>query len=278
MSWSTKRFFGFLAGAAIAGSVLVGCAGTSTLPIDNGTPVIPGDGELVQVRGTSNSDVTPQAAPQQVQVTLDDGRVVSASLPSNTSLAAGQPVAVFEDSGNPIIDGLTVESGSAAPGSRSPGDITVYMFGVSDPHDTGVVVTRLGRLSGRICCPDGHFTIFFEGPFAIVRGGNRLDVRNMVFNTWVRNGRAALPTHLHGDLPVNGGSSFPLQLGVDIPNVFSNGFNTLKVTHENGILQQTQRVDASGHVLFHDFVFSDNSRIPAVGLNTVEFSYDDTHP
>jgi hypothetical protein len=277
MSWSTKRFFGFLAGAAIAGSVLVGCAGESTLPIDNGTPVIPGDGELIQIRGTSDNDVAPSAVPQQVQVTLDDGRTVSAALPSQTSLVAGQPVAVFEDQGNPIIDGLTV-SGAAAPGSRAPGALTVYMFGTSQPHDTGVFVNRSGRLSGRVCCPDGHFTIFFEGPFAIVRGGNRLDVRNMVFNTWVRNGRAALPTHLHGDLPVNGGSSFPLALGCDIPPVFADGFDTLKVTHENGILQQTQRVDASGHVLFHDFVFSDNSRIPVVGLNNVEFTYDDTHP
>jgi hypothetical protein len=69
MSWSSKKFFGFLTGAAVAGSVLVGCAGDVTIPIDSGTPVIPVSGGVLQDRATANESRAAQPNPQQVQVT-----------------------------------------------------------------------------------------------------------------------------------------------------------------------------------------------------------------
>jgi hypothetical protein len=279
MSWSTKRIFGILTGAALASAVLVGCAGDATLPIDTGTPVIPATGGVTQNRGTSNNTVAAQPTPQQVQVTREDGTTVTGTLPSNTSLTAGDPVAVFEADA-PLVDGLTVSGVSAAPNQdgSQPGTITIYMVGSSIRHETGLRITRDGRLGGRIICPDGHFQLFLDGPFAIVRGGNRLDIRNFVFDMWVRNGRASLPTRLQGELPVDGGSSFPLRLNFDLPSTFGNGYATLQVIHENGLLRQTRQVDASGFGQFHDIVLGENSMIPRVGVDSVEFDYSDTNP
>jgi hypothetical protein len=275
MSWSTKKYFGFLAGAALAGSVLVGCAGNAELPINTGTPIIPAAGGGVeQAFGTANSDVASQPFPQQVQVTVG-GTTQTASLPSNTPLTAGQSVTVF-GSDTPIFVGLS-NPASAAPGRQGGGNILIYMYGHTDVvHDTGVHITRDGRLSGRVCCPDGHFTVFVPGPMFIARGGNRLDIQEgFDLNFWVRLGIASLPVAMDGELPANGGSTVPLRLFSDLPSVYGGGDARLQVFHANGSLQQTHAVASDGTVEFHDFQMTGASSIPRVGIDSFTFTYDE---
>jgi len=276
MSWSSKKFFGFLTGAAVAGSVLVGCAGDVTIPIDSGTPVIPASGGVLQDRATANESRAAQPNPQQVQVTREsDGAVVSAVLPSETPLTAGEQVALF-GTGQPVLDGMRPTGGSG--GEFGSGEIVIYMLSNSQPHRTGVFLNENGALSDRLICPNGDFRVSVNGPLAIVRGGNRLDIRSFIMQIAVRNGRASVPTSINGELPVNGGSSFPLHLNATFPTQFANGFATLQVTHDNGLLRQTRRIAADGTVQFRDIVFGENSVIPATGVNTVEFIYTDTNP
>jgi len=272
MDWSNKRFFGFLAAAAVASSVLVGCAGDATIA-NAGTPIVPGNGGITYQPGTSNETVAASASPQQVQVKLEDGRVVTGALPSGIPINTGDKIAVFEPD-IPIFEGLTTPGSAPVKQGSDIGGVKVYMVGDSTLHETGIKVKQ-GGLSGRIICPDGHFRVVLQGPFAIVGGGNRLDIQEFAFEIWVRNGKASIPTRVRGELPVNGGSSFPLQLGVDIPTVYAGGKAALTIVHANGTLSKQLTLDSNAHVTFHDFTFQGNSQIPRTGVDLVEFKYTD---
>jgi hypothetical protein len=196
-------------------------------------------------------------------------------LPSETPLTAGEQVALF-GTGQPVLDGMRPTGGSG--GEFGSGEIVIYMLTNSQPHRTGVFLNENGALSDRLICPNGDFRVSVNGPLAVVRGGNRLDIRSFIMQIAVRNGRASVPTSLSGELPVNGGSSFPLHLNATFHSQFANGFATLQVTHDNGLLRQTRRIPADGTVQFRDIVFGENSVIPTTGVNTVEFIYTDTNP
>jgi hypothetical protein len=252
----------------VASSALVGCAGDATVGPDPGTPVVPANGGLVQNVGTSNETRGATENPQQVQVTVGGGST-TAWLPGGLNVAMGQQVAVFDPSVF-ILEGLTTTGGRA----DEPGTITVRRNGGAF-YNAGVRVLSDGRFSSAWFLPDGFYEIFMKGPFAIRRGQSSLDIQSIVIRGEVRNGVASFPQTISGDLPVNGGSSYPLRLNVQMPATFANGFLELKVIHGNGILHQDRELN-NGFAQFHDLTLSGNSIIPGTGVQTVEFTYNTT--
>jgi hypothetical protein len=280
MSWSSKRFFGLVFGAALTGSAMVGCSGNdSTVPLNSGVPSIPATGGVAQSTGTSTNNVAAAPSPQQVQVT-QGGSTVTANLPANVSLTAGETVCVFGTTGP--IQGLVPVGGSNSPSTRlqngdPPGEIFERRNGTGDFWDTGVRILPSGQLSGLIVMPDGVWEEFIHGPLALVNGNGRLDIQTISEFGTIENGVASLPVQMDGDFPVDGGSTFTLHLDVQMPPTFANGWVQLRVTHQNGILSQWKQLN-SGFAQFHDFVQGNNSAIPTTGVNTVEFDYSATHP
>ncbi|HSI72071.1 MAG TPA: hypothetical protein VK934_02750 [Fimbriimonas sp.] len=262
MSWSSKRVFGFLVGALVATSALVGCSGDATIGPDPSTPFIPVSGGASQASGTSNETRAASGAPQQVQVTVG-GNVTTGMLPAGVSVTTGEQVGTLDPN-------TTIIAGLHPTGGRAPGDIYLIFNGQQFP--TGVHLNSDGSLSGLLVLPNGFYTVFIQGPLVIEQNGQRLDIQSYVINGEVRNGVYSLPSSVNGQLPVDGGSSFPLRLDVQMPATFANGFVELRVIHANGILHQ-DRTLVNGFTQFHDLVFGDNSIIPATGVQTVEFSY-----
>jgi len=82
---------------------------------------------------------------------------------------------------------------------------------------------------------------------------------------------------MDGDFPVNGGTTFTLNLDVQLPVQFANGYVQLEVVHQNGILSQWKTLN-NGFARFQDMVQGNNSRIPPTGVNTVKFTYQQNHP
>jgi hypothetical protein len=266
MSWSSRRVFGLLVGAMVATSALVGCAGDATVGPDPGTPFVPANGGVTQNGGTSNETRAASENPQQVQVTVN-GNPQTGSLPGGISLTAGEPVAVIEG-GTLILQGMTVVGGR----THQPGDIMVRRAGSQDYAHSGVFVRADGSLSGDLVLPDGDYDVFLKGPFAVVNGNGRLDIQSIVLHGQVRNGVASVPTTIDGQLPVNGGTSYPLRLNIQMPAQFAAGFVELKVIHGNGILRQVKTLN-NGFAQFHDLEPGTNSNIPTTGVQTVEFRY-----
>ncbi|MEZ0325408.1 MAG: hypothetical protein ACAH95_05845 [Fimbriimonas sp.] len=256
-------------------SALVGCSGDATVGPDPGTPVIPASGGVPQNTGTSNETRGATEQPQQVQVTVGGGPQ-SASLPGGISLTTGEQVALFP-AGQVILQGLsTIGGGNVAHQTRQEaGEIWVRDHNSNVSYYSGVKVTTSGTLSGPFVLPNGDYEIFMHGPFTISNGGQILNVQTIILDGQVRNGVASVPMTISGQLPVNGGSSYPLRLDIQLPSQFAVGFVDLRVVHANGILHQDKTLN-NGHAQFHDLTFSGNSVIPAVGLQTVEFRYSDT--
>jgi hypothetical protein len=265
-------------GALVVSSAIVGCAGDATVGPDPGTPVVEANGGVPQGAGTSNETRAAGPEPQQVQVTVG-GNPQTGFLPGGLSLTAGEMVGTI-DPGVIILQGLSTIGGNngAAGGvnvqsrTHQAGDIMVRRQGSSQQHHSGVRLLNNGTLSGRLVLPDGDYEIFIKGPLVVARGGQRLDVQTLIFHGEVRDGFASVPQTIQGELPINGGSSHPLRLDIQMPNRFNNGFVELKVIHGNGILHQDKTL-SNGFAQFHDLVFSGNSVIPQVGVQTVEFRY-----
>ncbi len=251
--------------------MIVGCSGDGSVGPNPGTPFIEANGGVPQEEGAATQTRGASEQPQQVQVTVGGGPV-DAMLPGGLSVTAGETLAVF-DTSEVLIEGLSVAGGgNTAPSRQSAGEIFVRRNGVGQQFSTGVFVLSSGRLSRRFVLPDGMYEVFISGPFLIARGGNRLDIQSFIFHGEVRNGQASIPRTISGQLPINGGSSFPLRLNIQMKNRFSAGYVELKVVHANGILHQDKTL-ANGSAQFHDLVFSGNSVIPQTGLQTVEFRY-----
>jgi len=267
MSWSSKKIFGLVAGATIA-TVVAGCAGSdSSIGPNPGTPSIPVTGGVPQDRGTSDNAYGATSSPQQVQVTTSTGPT-SGLLPAGLSLNAGEQVGTISPN-QAIISGLTVnQGGRQAP----PGEIYVTRLPNTTQNDTGIHINNDGSLSGRLVLPNGHYRVFIAGPLAIVRGGGRLDMQSMTIDGWVQNGWVSIPATIDGDIPVNGGSSYPLAVDITMPGEFATGQVELMITHANGVLDQKRTLNA-GAAQFHDFVVGSNSAIPTVGVQNVEFDW-----
>jgi hypothetical protein len=250
----------------VATSALVGCSGDATVGPDPGTPFIPVTGGATQASGTSNETRTASSSPQQVQVTVG-GNSVTGTLPAGIGVTTGQQVGTL-DPNTQLLQGMHPTSGT-----RAPGDIYLVQGGTQYP--TGVHLNSDGTLSGRLILPDGFYTVFIQGPLVVERNGARLDIQSFIINGEVRGGAFSIPQTMSGQLPVDGGSSFPLRLDVQMPATFANGYVELRVVHANGILHQ-DRTLVNGFAQFHDLVFGDNSIIPSTGVQTVEFSYSTT--
>lgn len=269
MSWSSRKVFGFIVGAMVASSALVGCSGDGAVGPDPGTPVVQANGGLTQDNGVSNETRGATDSPQQIQVTSDGG-VVTGMLPGGLNVTTGEQVASFEP-GQIILEGLTVIGGRQS----EPGEITVRNLPGGQFRSAGVRVQNDGRFSGRWFLPDGFYEVFVQGPFQIRRGQNALDVQSIVLRGEVRNGVASFPQTIDGQLPVNGGSSYPLRLNIQMPATFATGWVELKVIHQNGILHQDKQLN-NGFAQFHDLTLAGNSIIPTTGVQSVEFSYSTT--
>ncbi len=276
MSWSSKKIFSFLVGASVLSSAIVGCAGSDASTGPNpGTPVVPASGGVTQFSGTSNETRASQESPQQVQVTVN-GEPTTGFLPGGDNLATGEQVAFFPK-GQLILQGLTISGGgnSANQSRGEAGAITIRNRNSNIPYDTGVRLLSNGTLSDNLILSNGDYEVKVQGTLAVARDGKRLDFQTLILDGQVRNGVGSVPQVINGQLPVNGGSSFPLRLDIQMPPQFNAGFVKLRVIHDNGILQQ-QHALASGYAQFHDLQFAGNSVIPPTGLNTVEFRYSDT--
>lgn len=262
MSWSNNRIFP-LAAVAVMASVMAGCAGDGGgVPIDSGTASIPVSGGVLQSRAVTNEAVSPQAFPQTVSVTREsDGQTVQAVLPAGMGVAAGQQTVVF-------ARGVPVLSGLKATGPGDPGTVVVYSG--STAMATGVDIDETGALTDEITVPNGDYSVSVSGPLSVSGAGQRLDFLTLILQARVVGGVASLPRSVSGELPVNGGSSFPLAINANFPNEFAGDRATLQVTHENGLLRQSKTLAGDGSVRFHDFVFGDNSMIPRSGVQTVE--------
>jgi hypothetical protein len=239
MSWNKLRVFGIFAGAALATSALVGCAGSGTLGPDPGSPFIPATGGVNQQTGVDGS---------------------------------GDQVAVIK-ADSPLIDGLRASGFFTSDGRQDDraGVIQVRRRGAQGFEDTGVRVTRNGTLTGDVLLQNGWWEINVIGPLSIVKGGDTLTMAGLRLDGVVRNGVASVPGTISGQLPVDGGTTFGLQLNGQLPAQF-NGRTELEVLHNNGGLFQSRNV-VNGAFDFRGMAQTGNATIPRTGLNLVHWRY-----
>jgi len=264
---------GLAFGAAVVGSSIVGCAGDTAIGGNPGVPNVDVSGGVTQASSTSvAAHAADPAAPQQVQVT----GVGLVSLPQGIALSAGEKVSVFS-AGQTLLQGLTTLGGAAPVGrGDDTGKIYVLKNGTGGLLYTGVRLLPNGRTNGAFLLPDGMYSAFVSGPLAVVRGAGRLDIGSIQLGGEVANGVASLPTAISGKFPNNGGTSFSLSVGVQmpVPN-FADGVMSLTITHGNGILSQTRSL-VNGQATFKDFKEGSNSRIPVKGVDAVKVTYTST--
>jgi len=249
--------------AAVAmGGVMTGCGGSSS-SVTHQTPTVSATGGVAAQNGTSATGASQSAAPQQVQVTRQDGSTVTATVPPGESFAAGTPVNVIP-ANQPFINGL-----SLAPKTRAQGDVTV------DGQASGVHVNPDGSLDQNLILTAGTHQVDAQGPFNVSDGTNTLTVGNFRFVVLVLpNGNSSLPVALNMRIPANGGSTENgnfVNVTFATPD-FMTGQANLVVSWPGTNKNQTRPFN-NGVANFADLSPNRGDTIPNDGVSYVQFGY-----
>jgi len=207
MVFKRSKVFSYFSVASVIGSILAGCAGSSS-SVQGLSPVVTTTGGVSSAGGTSTNPVGSSTSPQQVQVTSGGG-VVTGTLPPGESIPAGGSVAVVSNS-SPIIIGLGLgpkSTGNKAAPATTGTQGEVYV----DGQYSGVNVTSGGALSSDLILTVGTHTLTAYGPFVIVGGSafapQTLTVGEFNFSVIVLpDGTASIPSAITLQLPANNGT------------------------------------------------------------------------
>jgi len=198
MSSNISPSFKLLSLAAVVGSALCGCGGSSS-SVQGNTPSITTTGGLTTNPGAGTPGASSGSTPTQVQVTVN-GSVVTGTLPANETIPASGNVDVVSP-GVPILTGLTlapkssIHKGLPTVSNGAQGEVDV------DGCDTGLTVDSQGDLSGYLFLTPGDHNITAVGPFAIIGGSSfnptQLSIGKFVFNVTVNpDGIGSIPSAL----------------------------------------------------------------------------------
>lgn len=255
---------GLLAAIAVVG--LAGCGGSSGGNVPRrDTVALTGGAESQAV----TIDNAAPANPAGQTISINNGTDTAWLAPTTQPVAAGSTIVIVPEN-TQFFSGLTRSA------SRAPGNI--YVNGVN----SGISVDENGQTDGNIAVVNGQsYSVFVEGPFAIIGNGKRLDIsEGFDFNVVVRGNVVSLPFGIDGTIPSNGGTASDMFLSVAYPEPFVDDTLTLMVKKSNGNVEQSRvlspTVDngvTAGFATFRDFVPS--VTVPAEGVQRVSLTFQE---
>jgi len=255
--WS--KSIGGLMAASIVVAAVAGCGGNSGhIPSNPSNNVVPVEGGVQSLTGTSNTTVAATDSPQIIEVTLADHSVVQAVVPAGIAINAGDSVAI-------VPDNFTLLNGLTGGASRDPGDIKI------NGHLSGARIVN-GHLHPAVALPAGTYTLDAEGPFAVRNGSAQLTIGEFLFHFSSNGHRLSLPIGLTGAIPSNGSDNWTNSIIASFASPYDTGNATLKITHLNGTLLRTVNL-VNGTATFTDFSEDQQSHIPSQGVSVVEFTH-----